>query len=210
MARLSPEKLVERLVKEKPLPAVLLLGEEPYLRDECRKLLIDRFVPEAARTWAVSRYSAGRGETQAAVDQAQTMAMLSPQQVVFLEDVEAIQKLGEKNRDAAVTQLSAYLDDPAPFTMLVMEATGLDQNSVVCCLFLSTVGEALITRVIGRLSDAMKAQRPAQAGAAEGRLSAVLGDRRHIQRHARSWDATLLSISQDCNWRIAQSFANVE
>jgi len=128
MARLSPEKLVERLVKEKPLPAVLLLGEEPYLRDECRKLLIDRFVPEAARTWAVSRYSAGRGETQAAVDQAQTMAMLSTQQVVFLEDVEAIQKLGEKNRDAAVTQLSAYLDDPAPFTMLVMEATGLDQR----------------------------------------------------------------------------------
>jgi len=76
----------------------------------------------------VSRYSADRGETQAALDQAQTMAMLSPQQVVFLEDMEAIEKLGEKNRDEAVTQLSAYLDDPAPFTVLVLEATGLDQR----------------------------------------------------------------------------------
>jgi DNA polymerase-3 subunit delta len=85
-------------------------------------------VPEASRTWAVSRYSADRGETQAAVDQAQTMAMLSPQQVVFLEDVEAIEKLGEKNRDEAVAQLSAYLEDPAPFTVLVLEATGLDQR----------------------------------------------------------------------------------
>jgi DNA polymerase-3 subunit delta len=105
-----------------------LLGEEPYLRDECRKELIERFVPEAARTWAVSRYSAGRGETQAALDQAQTMAMLSPQQVVFLEDAEAIEKLGEKSREEAVAQLGAYLEDPAPFTVLVVEATGLDQR----------------------------------------------------------------------------------
>src|SRR5437879_8374918 len=56
------------------------------------------------------------------------MAMLSPHQVVFLEDTEAIEKLGERNRDEAVAQLGAYLEDPAPFTVLVMEATGLDQR----------------------------------------------------------------------------------
>jgi len=128
MARISPEELVGRLEKGKAVPAILLLGEEPYLRDACRAALIERFVPEASRTWAVSRYSADRGETQAAVDQSQTMAMLSPQQVVFLEDVEAIEKLGEKNRDEAVAQLSAYIEDPAPFTVLVLEATGLDQR----------------------------------------------------------------------------------
>jgi DNA polymerase III subunit delta len=128
MARVSAEELVGRLEKGKPVPAILLLGEEPYLRDSCRAMLIERFVPEAARTWAVSRYSADRGETQAALDQAQTMAMLSPVQVVFLEEADAIEKLGEKNRDAAVEQLGAYLEDPAPFTVLVMEATGLDQR----------------------------------------------------------------------------------
>jgi DNA polymerase III subunit delta len=128
MARASAEELVQRLEKGKPVPAILLLGEEPYLRDSCRAMLIERFVPEAARTWAVSRYSADRGETQAALDQAQTMAMLSPVQVVFLEEAEAIETLGEKNRDAAVEQLGAYLEDPAPFTVLVVEATGLDQR----------------------------------------------------------------------------------
>ena len=128
MARVSAEELLRRLEKGKPIPAILLLGEEPYLRDACRTLLIERFVAEAARAWAVSRYSADRGETQAALDQAQTMAMLSPQQVVFLEDVEAIEKLGEKNRDEAVAQLGAYLEDPAPFTVLVVEATALDQR----------------------------------------------------------------------------------
>jgi len=128
MAQVSTEQLLARLASGKMIPALLLLGDEPYLRDECRARLIEKFVPEAARTWAVSRYSAGRGETQAALDQAQTMAMLSPQQVVFLEEAEAIEKLGEKNRDEAVAQLTAYLSNPAPFTVLVLEATGLDQR----------------------------------------------------------------------------------
>jgi DNA polymerase-3 subunit delta len=128
MARVSGEELLERLETAKTIPAVLLIGEEPYLRDACRKQLIEKFVSEAARTWAVSRYSASRGETQAALDQAQTMAMLSPQQVVFLEEAEAVEKLGEKNREEAVEQLEAYLGNPAPFTVLVVEATKLDQR----------------------------------------------------------------------------------
>ena len=128
MARIAANELLSRLEKGKPIPAILLLGEEPYLRDSCRTLLIERYVQEAARTWAVSRYSADRRETQAALEQAQTMAMLSPVQVVFLEDAEAIEGLGEKNRDAAVDLLTAYLEDPAPFTVLVVEATQLDQR----------------------------------------------------------------------------------
>ncbi len=128
MARVSTDELLARLQKGKPIAALLLLGEETYLRDMCRGQLIEKFIPEAARTWAVSRYSADRGETRDALEQAQTLPMLSPQQVVFLEDVEKVEKLGEKNRDAAVEQLEAYLENPAPFTMLVLEATALDQR----------------------------------------------------------------------------------
>jgi len=128
VARISANELVSRLERGKPIPAILLLGEEPYLRDSCRTLLIERYVAEAARPWAVSRYSADRGETQPALEQAQTMAMLSPVQVIFLEDAEAIESLGEKNRDEAVELLTAYLKDPAPFTVLVIEATQLDQR----------------------------------------------------------------------------------
>src|SRR5690349_9942835 len=100
MPRTSTEKLNAALEKHKPIPAVLLLGDEPYLRDAWRAKIIEALIPEAARTWAVSRYSAERGETQTALQQTQTLPMLSPQQVVFLTDVERIEKLGEKNRDA--------------------------------------------------------------------------------------------------------------
>ena len=126
MPRVSHEELLARISKGKPIPALLLLGDEPFLRDACRAQLIEHFVPAAARDWAVSRYSADRGQTRDAMEQAQTLPMLAPRQLVFLEDVEKIEKLGEKNRDAAVDRLEAYLSNPAPFTTLVLEAGALD------------------------------------------------------------------------------------
>jgi DNA polymerase-3 subunit delta len=128
MAKLSTEDLLARLKKGTAVPALLLLGEEPYLRDACRAELVNTYVPEASRTWAVSRYSADRDETQAALEQAQTMPMLSPRQVVFLEDVETLEELAEKKRDAAVEQLETYFKDPSPFTVMVLEARKLDQR----------------------------------------------------------------------------------
>jgi DNA polymerase III subunit delta len=131
MPRMNLEELRQRLETGKPIPALLLLGDEPYLRDACRAALIEQFVPEAARTWGVSRFSADRGETQAALDQAQTLPMLASQQVVFLEDGEAIERLGEKAREETLDRMVAYLQDPAPFTVLVIEAEKLDMRMLL-------------------------------------------------------------------------------
>lgn len=128
MPQASTEELLARLKKGKPIPVILLLGDEPYLRDSCRAQLIDAYVNEAARIWAVSRFSAERGDLQAALDQAQTLPMLSPQQVIFVEDGESIEEFSEKKRDDAIKQLESYLFDPASFTVLVIEAKHLDQR----------------------------------------------------------------------------------
>lgn len=128
MPQVTTDELLARLKKGKPIPAILLLGDEPYLRDNCRSALLEAYVSEAARDWALARFSAERGELQAALDQAQTLPMLSPQQVVFLEDSEAIEEFADKKRDAAVEQLETYLDDPASFTVFVIEARHLDQR----------------------------------------------------------------------------------
>lgn len=153
MAQVSHDGLLARLGKGKPIPVILLLGDEPYLRDACRAQLIEVFVPEAARTWAVSRYSADRGETQSALEQAQTLPMLSSRQVVFLADVEQIEKFAEKNRDAAIAQLESYLQDPAPFTTLVLEASTLDQRMKLAKLLFD---KALVVDV--GLSDDLEAR----------------------------------------------------
>ena len=63
---------------------------------------------------------------------------------------------------AEITKNLGAAADPASFLIDIStpdgKATGLDQNSVVCCLFLATVSEAGITKVIGKLSDAMMTQ----------------------------------------------------
>jgi DNA polymerase III subunit delta len=128
MARISSRELLSRIEKGKVVPGILLLGSEPYLRDSCRSALIEKFVPAASRDWAISRYSADDGDTQRALEQAQTLPMLSPQQLVFLENLESVEKLGEKKREETVKQIEAYLANPAPFTVLVLEATQLDQR----------------------------------------------------------------------------------
>lgn len=187
MARISTAQLKEKLRKGKPVPAMLLLGDEPYLRDACRAELIEAYVPEGARAWAVSRYSAERGETQSALEQAQTLPMLAKQQVVFLEDAAAIEKLGEKARDEAVERLVAYLEDPAPFTVFVIEAEKLDMRmqlgkklSDLALVVEVGLGERVEDRIAAAvgLAKALAKERGAELekGAAEDLAEFVSGD----------------------------------
>lgn len=192
MPQISSADLLARIRKGKPVPAILLLGDEPYLRDSCRANLIDHYVPEAARAWAISRYSADNGDTQAAVDQAQTLPMLSPQQVVFLEDVESIETMGESKRDDAVKLLEAYLSDPAKFTVFVLEASALDQRMRLAKLLL----EKTLVVVVGlgdnadaRLSSAIALARTLageegvefERGAAEDLAECVASDLQRLK-----------------------------
>ena len=233
MAQVSAGELLARLGKGRPVPAILLLGEETYLRDTCRAQLIDRFVPEAARAWAVSRFSADRNEVQAAVDQAQTLPMLSPQQLVFLEDAEAVESLGDKKRDEAVKQLETYLENPAPFTILVIEATGLDQRMRLAKLLTEKslvvqvgLGEKQDDRISAAVAlakvmakeDGVEFEKGAAEDLAESvsadlqrlkteiaKLSTYAGDRKLISRH----DVATLVISEKTAtvWELADMLA---
>jgi DNA polymerase-3 subunit delta len=233
MPRLSAAAFAERLQKGKPVPAVLLLGDEPYLRDECRAQLIDKYVPEAARTWAVSRFSAGRGEVQAAMDQAQTLPMLSPLQLVFLEDAEAIEKLGEKAREAAVETLETYLENPAPFTILIIEASALDQRmrlakllaerALVVEVGLGENAEERIRAAVGLAKSlAKECGVEFEKGAAEDLAEFVSGDLMRLKtevvklaiyaaerKHLRREDITALVISEKTTtiWELADLLA---
>jgi DNA polymerase-3 subunit delta len=128
MASVSPEQLLTRLAAGKPVPGILLLGDESYLRELCRRKIADAYVPEGVRDWGITRFSADDDSLSTILGQAQTRPMLAAQQVIFVRDVEVWERLGEDSRDALVKQLSEYLDNPAPFSVLVLEAAALDQR----------------------------------------------------------------------------------
>ncbi|MCU1342185.1 MAG: holA [Candidatus Acidoferrum typicum] len=219
MASVSPEQLLARLAKGKPVPGILLLGNESYLRDLCRRKISDTYVAEGVRDWGITQFSADGDSISAILGQAQSLPMLAPQQVIFVRDVEAWERLGDDSRDALVKQLSEYLDNPAPFSVLVFEAGALDQRMRLAKMFAEktvVVGVELSekpeerARLAGPLALEMARElgveldREAAAELAEilngdlagirtelEKLSTYVGDRRRITRE----DIELLVVS---------------
>jgi DNA polymerase III subunit delta len=128
MADVSPEKLLERLARGKAIGAVVLEGTDAYLLDMCRKRVVEAFVPEGSREWAVTRISARESGWDEILQRAATLPMFAPRQVILVGDVESTEKLGEDNREKALEALREYLDSPAPLTVLVLETTALDKR----------------------------------------------------------------------------------
>lgn len=219
MAAVSPHELLARLAKRKPISAILLVGSDSYLRGLCRGKLIDAFVAEGTRDWGVRKYSADEDDVSAILGQAQTMPMLAPLQVIFVSEVEAWERLGDDSRDLLVKQISDYLQNPAPFTVLVFEAAALDQRMRLAKMFaektvtvsveLSTdpaerarlavplslqmageLGAILETDAAEELCDALNGELAAIRTELE-KLSAYAGERRKITRA----DVDLLVIS---------------
>jgi DNA polymerase-3 subunit delta len=126
MAAISPEKLVERLASGKPVAAIVLMGTDHYLREMCRNKIIETCVPAEVRDWALTRCSAREAGWAEILGRAETMPMMAPRQVVIVSDAESVEKLGEKARDEALEMLAKYFESPAPFTVLLLEATALD------------------------------------------------------------------------------------
>ncbi|MFZ0886131.1 MAG: DNA polymerase III subunit delta [Candidatus Acidiferrales bacterium] len=140
MPELSPDKLLERLAKGKPVPAIVLEGTDPYLRDMCRNKIIDSYVPEPMRDWALGRVTVRGGDWSELFQRAETMPMLAPCQVVLVDGAESIQSRakdgddsedgddGDDPRKDTLKALADYLAKPAPFTVIVFEVPKLDHR----------------------------------------------------------------------------------
>src|ERR1700733_15959565 len=128
MADISTGKIIERRNAGKPATAIVLYGSDTYLREMCRNKIIEACVPEAAREWALARIAVQDSGWDEVLQRAQTMPMLAQRQVIIVEGVESLEKLGEKTRDEMVEELAKYFESPAPFSVLLFEASSMDKR----------------------------------------------------------------------------------
>lgn len=157
MPAVTAEQLLSSLEKGQALPGILLLGTDLYLRDTCRSKLIEASVPAASRPWAVTRLSLEDTTLSHALQQALTMPMLSPRQVIFLSGLDGLMRLGDDNREAAEKQLETYFAAPAPFTVLVLEAEALDQRTKLFKLLSHATLVVEVELVSGKKDDDKRA-----------------------------------------------------
>jgi DNA polymerase-3 subunit delta len=122
----TPERFLDQIAKGKPVPAIVLQGTDSYLLDMCRKKIADAYVPAGVRDWALSRMSVRESGWDEVIGRAKMLPMMAQRQVIFVEDVSSIERMSEKGRDEVLEMFTAYLNEPVPFTILVLEAKSLD------------------------------------------------------------------------------------
>jgi DNA polymerase-3 subunit delta len=234
MPKIETSALLERLSKGKPIPGILLLGAESYLRDLCRKAIIESFVPAESREWGVARCDASEEDASAILSLAATPSLLAPRQVVFARGIEAWEKLGENSREALLADLAAYFAHPAPNSILVLEAESLDQRLKLSKLFseetlvvalelpeepeararaaapilaqmAKDAGVALDADAAEELTDLTGANLAA-AQSEIAKLATYAGDRRRITRE--DVEALVVSARKYSVWELAEAFAS--
>lgn len=222
----TSSRFLARLKTGKIVPAIVLTGSDVYLRDMCRKAIVEAYVAEAAREWAVVRASARQNTWEEIEQRAQTLPMLSPVQVLMVTDLRAWERLGDEPAKELSEGLSAYLKNPAPFTVLVFEAEDLDErrrlkktltaNTLVVDLAASGgEGPGLVARMAAELgariepgAAAMLAEMfPGDLGRVHGEVEklALYADGRPINRE----DIELLVVTERKStvWQLADILA---
>jgi DNA polymerase-3 subunit delta len=141
----TTERLFSLLAKATPVGAIVLIGTDPYLRDLCRNKIIETYVPDAMRGWALGRVDLDGSDWGELFQRAETLPMMARCQVIVaggaesieirskagagVEDDEQEESGGEGDeRQETLKALAKYLASPAPFTVLLFEVPKLDRR----------------------------------------------------------------------------------
>jgi DNA polymerase-3 subunit delta len=123
---MTPEQFLARLAKTGPEPAYLFLGPEAYERTRCRRALLDAVFPpreHAERENGFTRHDLDRTPLAAALDDARALSLFASRRVIWLGAAEAAvpRSRSDEEGDAGQTGLAAYLKEPTPGVVLVID-----------------------------------------------------------------------------------------
>ncbi|HZD75589.1 MAG TPA: DNA polymerase III subunit delta [Acidobacteriaceae bacterium] len=108
-------------------PGYVLLGDEAYLYERCRRAILDVLVDAgtgpAMRDFALAEIDLAETSIFEALDRAQTPSLMAPFQVLFLRNIKTLYTRGAKKDEFAA--LDAYGRSPNPQALLVFVADHL-------------------------------------------------------------------------------------
>jgi DNA polymerase-3 subunit delta len=104
-------------------PGYVLLGDEAYLYERCRRTILDTLIDPALRDFALAEIDLAETSIFEALDRAQTPSLMAPFQVLFLRNVKTLYTRGAKKDEFAA--LDAYGRSPNPQAMLIFVADHL-------------------------------------------------------------------------------------
>ncbi|RZU42879.1 DNA polymerase III subunit delta [Edaphobacter modestus] len=98
----------------------VLIGDEIFLYDRCRRAVLSTLVPEGARDFALHDLDLAETSIFEALDRAQTPSLMAPFQVLFLRNLKTLYGRGSKKEEFAA--IEAYFRSPNPQALLLFVA----------------------------------------------------------------------------------------
>jgi DNA polymerase-3 subunit delta len=128
---MTPAQFLAQLAEREPAPVYLFLGAEAYLRERCRRALIERVLPEADRESGLTRHDLEEATLTEVVDDARSLSLFAPRRLIWVSSAESALPRGpassaEQSGNRAVKLLADYVEDPSPGVVLVLEARRYD------------------------------------------------------------------------------------
>lgn len=101
-------------------PGYVLIGDELFLYERCRRAVLDALVPADLRDFSLSDIDLGETSIFEALDRAQTPSLMAPFQVVFLKNLKTLYTRGSKKDEFAA--IDGYFRSPNPQALLLFVA----------------------------------------------------------------------------------------
>jgi DNA polymerase III subunit delta len=101
----------------------VLVGDEVFLYERCRRAVLDVLVPAEVRDFCLSELDLAETNIFEALDRAQTPSLMAPFQVLFIRNLKQLYTRGAKKEEFAA--LEAYFRSPNPQALVMFVADHL-------------------------------------------------------------------------------------
>ncbi|HET7348395.1 MAG TPA: DNA polymerase III subunit delta [Acidobacteriaceae bacterium] len=116
----STDRFLADLKENKLRPGYVLIGDDVFLYERCRRAVLAALVPEEMRDFCLSDIDLAETTIFEALDRAQTPSLMAPFQVLFIRNLKNLYTRGAKKEEFAA--IDAYFRSPNPQALVLFVA----------------------------------------------------------------------------------------
>src|SRR6185437_3991651 len=116
----STDRFLAEIKENKLRPGYVLIGDDVFLYERCRRAVLAALVPEEMRDFCLSDIDLAETSIFEALDRAQTPSLMAPFQVLFIRNLKNLYTRGAKKDEFAA--IDAYFRSPNPQALVLFVA----------------------------------------------------------------------------------------
>ena len=116
----STDRFIADLKENKLRPGYVLIGDDVFLYERCRRAVLAALVPAEMRDFCLSDLDLSETSIFEALDRAQTPSLMAPFQVLFIRNLKTLYTRGAKKEEFAAIEV--YFKSPNPQALVLFVA----------------------------------------------------------------------------------------